>query len=100
MEFDVNDMRQIMIDTFQLRWADGKFTFYYDETNNIRKFYLTDHGTNVAEHTCLRTNLFGQWINLAAQQVAGAVAVEAISTTSIGVALFSFHPDWPPLLKR
>jgi hypothetical protein len=50
MEFDVNDMRQIMIDAFQLRRADGKFTFYYDETNNIRKFYLTEHGTNVAEH--------------------------------------------------
>jgi hypothetical protein len=49
MEFDVNDMRQIMINAFQLRRADDKFTFYYDETNNIRKFYLTEHGTNVAE---------------------------------------------------
>lgn len=50
MEFDVNDMRQMMIDAFQLRRADDKFTFYYDETNNIRKFYLTDDGTNVPEH--------------------------------------------------
>lgn len=50
MEFDVNDMRQNMIDAFQLRRADDKFTFYYDETNNIRKFYLTDDGTNVSEH--------------------------------------------------
>jgi hypothetical protein len=50
MEFDVNDMRQMMIDAFQLRRADDKFTFYYDETNNIRKFYLTEHGTNVTEH--------------------------------------------------
>jgi hypothetical protein len=50
MEFDVNDMRQMMIAAFQLRRADDKFTFYYDETNNIGKFYLTDHGTNVAEH--------------------------------------------------
>ncbi|MHB1677820.1 MAG: DUF3800 domain-containing protein [Sulfuriferula sp.] len=50
MEFDVNDGRQMMIDAFQLRRVDDKFTFYYDETNNIRKFYLTDDGTNVREH--------------------------------------------------
>lgn len=50
MEIDVNNMREIMIEGFQLRRADDKFTFYYDETNNIRKFYLTEHGTNVAEH--------------------------------------------------
>lgn len=40
----------MMITAFQLRRADDKFTFYYDETNNIRKFYLTDQGTNVLEH--------------------------------------------------
>ncbi|MFM0307731.1 DUF3800 domain-containing protein [Paraburkholderia sp. RL17-383-BIF-A] len=50
MDFDVNAMRDIMIGAFQLRRADERFTFYYDETNNIRKFYLTDDGTNVAEH--------------------------------------------------
>lgn len=50
MDFDVNAMRRIMIDAFQLRRADDRFTFYYDETNNIRKFYLTDDGTNVVEH--------------------------------------------------
>ncbi|MEW5904181.1 MAG: DUF3800 domain-containing protein [Pseudomonadota bacterium] len=50
MELDVNDMRQMMVDAFQLRRADEKFTFYYDETNNIRKFYLTSDGTNVPEH--------------------------------------------------
>lgn len=50
MKFEVNDMRQMMIDTFQLRRTDDKFTFYYDETNNIRKFYLTEHGANVEEH--------------------------------------------------
>lgn len=50
MELDVNDMRQMMIDAFRLRCADEKFTFYYDETNNIRKFYLTGNGTNVPEH--------------------------------------------------
>lgn len=50
MAFDVDDARQIMIDVFQLRRTNDKFTFYYDETNNIRKFYLTDDGTNVSEH--------------------------------------------------
>lgn len=50
MDFDVNAMRQPMISFFQLRRVDDEFTFYYDETNNIRKFYLTDDGTNVAEH--------------------------------------------------
>lgn len=50
MEIDVNDMRDVMVSAFQLRRTDEKFTFYYDETNNIRKFYLTEHGTNVADH--------------------------------------------------
>ncbi|MGN4069923.1 DUF3800 domain-containing protein [Burkholderia gladioli] len=50
MDFDVNVMRKIMIGAFQLRRTDDRFTFYYDETNNIRRFYLTDSGTNVAEH--------------------------------------------------
>lgn len=46
----MNDMRKMMIEAFHLQRTDDKFTFYYDETNNIRKFYLTQHGTNVAEH--------------------------------------------------
>jgi len=50
MEFDVNNMREMIINAFQLRRTDDKFTFYYDETNNIRKFYLTDNGTNAPEH--------------------------------------------------
>ncbi|MDR3368256.1 DUF3800 domain-containing protein [Rhodoferax sp.] len=50
MEIDVNEMREMMVNAFQLRRVNDKFTFYYDETNNIRKFYLTDEGTNVPEH--------------------------------------------------
>ncbi|HDR9028358.1 TPA: DUF3800 domain-containing protein [Burkholderia vietnamiensis] len=50
MDFDVNLMREMMIRAFQLRRADDRLTFYYDETNNIRKLYLTDDGTNVSEH--------------------------------------------------
>jgi hypothetical protein len=41
MALDMNDIREMTIDAFKLRRADDKFTFYYDETNNIRKFYLT-----------------------------------------------------------
>ena len=36
--------------TTTVRRADDKFAFFYDETNNIRKFLLTDAGTNVEEH--------------------------------------------------
>ncbi len=50
MAFDWYDMRAMMIQAHGILRADDKFTFYYDETNNIRKFLLTDDGTNVAEH--------------------------------------------------
>lgn len=50
MEFDWSVIRAMMIQAHGIRRADDKFTFYYDETNNIRKFLLTDDGTNVAEH--------------------------------------------------
>lgn len=50
MNIDVNQNRQMMIRMFGLRRADAAFTFFYDETNNIRKFYLTADGTNVSEH--------------------------------------------------
>jgi hypothetical protein len=50
MVFDWSDMRAMMIQTHGIRRADDKFAFYYDETNNVRKFLLTGNGTNVAEH--------------------------------------------------
>lgn len=50
MEFDWSVMRAMMIQAHGIRRADDKFAFYYDETNNIRKFLLKDDGTNVAEH--------------------------------------------------
>ena len=50
MAFDWYNMRAMMIQAHGIRRADDKFAFYYDETNNIRKFLLTDDGTNVAEH--------------------------------------------------
>lgn len=50
MVFDWSAMRAMTIQAHGIRRADDKFAFYYDETNNIRKFLLTDNGTNVAEH--------------------------------------------------
>ena len=50
MAFDWGEMRAMMIQVHEIRRADDKFAFFYDETNNIRKFLLTDDGTNVDEH--------------------------------------------------
>ena len=50
MAFDWSVMRTMTIQAYGIRRADDKFAFFYDETNNIRKFLLTDGGTNVAEH--------------------------------------------------
>lgn len=50
MAFDWAKMRSMMIEFHGIRRADDKFAFFYDETNNIRKFTLTDAGTNVEEH--------------------------------------------------
>lgn len=51
MQFDVNEMRRSFIEHENLERVDDKFTFYYDESNNIRKLYLTSKGLNV-EKTC------------------------------------------------
>jgi len=50
MAFDWEEMRAMMIQAHRIRGADERFAFYYDETNNIRKFLLTEDGTNVSEH--------------------------------------------------
>lgn len=47
-ELDVNVLREEL--TQFTHGADDRFTFYYDETNNIRKLYLTETGFNVAKH--------------------------------------------------
>ncbi len=46
---DVNEHRDILIAHNELQNADDIFTFYYDETNNVRKLYLTDSGLNVEQ---------------------------------------------------
>ena len=51
MQFDVNEMRKPFIEYEKLECVDDKFTFYYDESNNIRKLHLTSKGLNV-EKSC------------------------------------------------
>ncbi|NBN62049.1 hypothetical protein GWJ07_20920 [Proteus sp. G2639] len=44
---DVNKHREMLIQHHDLQNTDEVYTFYYDETNNIRKLYLKDSGFNV-----------------------------------------------------
>ncbi|EHF3472149.1 hypothetical protein J1C15_003145, partial [Proteus mirabilis] len=44
---DVNKLREMLIEHNGLQNTDEVYTFYYDETNNIRKLYLKDSGFNV-----------------------------------------------------
>ncbi|MBI2354488.1 MAG: DUF3800 domain-containing protein [Deltaproteobacteria bacterium] len=46
---DRNELRELMIQMHELRGMDDEYTFYYDETNNIRKFRIVDDGFNVAD---------------------------------------------------
>lgn len=50
MAFNWDEVRAMMIRAHDIRRADDKFAFFYDETNNIRKLTLTEDGTNVPEH--------------------------------------------------
>ncbi|MGE3476039.1 MAG: DUF3800 domain-containing protein [Rhodospirillaceae bacterium] len=49
---DVNKMRDFNIALNQLRCADDVFTFYYDETNNIRRLTVSADGFNVKSPEC------------------------------------------------
>lgn len=44
---DINELRETIIQHNGLQNTDEVYTFYYDETNNIRKLYLKDSGFNV-----------------------------------------------------
>lgn len=44
---DINDHRDMAIRFNHIQNTDDIYTFYYDETNNIRKLYLTESGFNV-----------------------------------------------------
>lgn len=46
---DIDYVRQTIIKQEQFLNVDDKYTFYYDETNNIRRLYLTGSGLNVPQ---------------------------------------------------
>ena len=46
---DIDEIRDPQIQMFGLTGADTVYTFYHDETNNIRKLHIDDQGLNVSE---------------------------------------------------
>ncbi|WP_284893600.1 DUF3800 domain-containing protein [Cobetia sp. D5] len=44
---DINEIRDLVIAHEKFDHVDDNFTFYYDESNNIRKLHLTTRGLNV-----------------------------------------------------
>lgn len=42
VNFDVSDVRRMTLMLAPTADFDSSFTFYYDETNNIRKFYVRE----------------------------------------------------------
>lgn len=68
MNFEVKEIRKMSEQMFSLKELDLKFKFYYDETNNIRKFHLKEDKFNES----IKTNFIlggiileeGQEINL------------------------------------
>jgi hypothetical protein len=49
---DVNKIRDVIIATHDLPNVDKAYTFYYDETNNVRKLHLTPDGMNIRKPEC------------------------------------------------
>lgn len=46
---DIDDIRKVHIKMHSLSRADKTYTFYHDETNNVRKYCLGPDGFNVAD---------------------------------------------------
>lgn len=46
---DVDEYRKMISELSDLPLFDGKYSFYYDETGNVRKFRLTENGVNAEE---------------------------------------------------
>lgn len=49
MELELEQHRAMLIQHNDLLRTDDVYTFYYDETNNIRRLYLTESGFNVLQ---------------------------------------------------
>jgi hypothetical protein len=52
MTMDAKKLREPIIAAFGLTNADRRYTFYYDETNNVRRLRLTPDGFNVQRPEC------------------------------------------------
>lgn len=50
--FDVNPLRDAILATFPMPNVDGAYSFFYDETNNVRKLHLTPGGMNIRRPDC------------------------------------------------
>jgi len=48
MEFEIGEVRMMMTMMAPMADFDGAYTFYYDETNNIKKFYVRENDFNYA----------------------------------------------------
>lgn len=46
---DVNELREPIILKYGLQNIDNIYTFYYDETNNMRALKVTENGLNIGE---------------------------------------------------
>jgi len=51
MDFEINHIRQMTMQMVSDGDFDSQYTFYYDETNNIRKFYLNENKFNASYDT-------------------------------------------------
>ena len=60
---DIDEIRDPQIQMFGLTGADTVYTFYHDETNNIRKLHIDDQGLNVSE---LKTFVLGGVVHVGA----------------------------------
>ncbi|MGB5777679.1 MAG: DUF3800 domain-containing protein [Allopontixanthobacter sediminis] len=49
---DVNEIRAPILAAYHLPNVDEAYTFYYDETNNVRKLHLTPAGMNIRRPDC------------------------------------------------
>jgi hypothetical protein len=49
---DVNEIRNSIIALHSIQNVDEPYTFYYDETNNVKKLLLTPDGMNIRRPAC------------------------------------------------
>lgn len=47
VKIDVNELRKPFIEQHRLNNVDDVYTFFYDESNNFRKLYMTEEGFNI-----------------------------------------------------